>query len=230
MKELLNTRKFKLLSGIYILIVLLLTFIVHFDFNQLEYLLRISSIPFLMFIYYKTSVIRNNFYLLSLSAAAISNVLFISNDTNLLNYGLILFLIYRIITIFLVIKASSKLSFFTVLVGSVFFLFPLSYFIVLTQDSLGESFYVALINVILISVLGGLSLSNYLIEEGFKHTWLLLSTLLYTFLVFLFVIQKYYLFISIFEPIRVLVLMAAHYFFCLYVLLSEMTVKKSNHY
>lgn len=85
---------------------------------------------------------------------------------------------------------------------------------------------VAIVNVVLVSILGGLSLSNYLMEEGFKHTWLLVSTLLYTIIVFLFVIQKYYLFIPIFQPIRVLVLMSAHYFFYLYILMTEKQIGK----
>lgn len=226
MKEYLLNNYFKTLSSVYILIVLLLIVVVFFDYKTGEYFLKSVSIPVLMLLYYTTSHKKNKFYLTALFCAAVSNILFVSTDAVLLNYGLFAFLLYRIITIILVVKASNKLSFFTVSIGSIFFLFPLLYFIVLTQDSLGQSFFVAVVNVILISVLGGLSLSNYLMEEGFKHTWLLISTFLYTIIVFLFVIQKYYIFIPIFQPIRVLLLMSAHYFFYLYILMSEKQVDK----
>lgn len=226
MKEYLLNRYFKVLSVVFIVMIFLLIFVTFFENKTIEYILKSISIPVLMLLYITTSKRKNKSYLVALLCAAVSNVLFISTDVELLNYGLIAFLIYRIITIVLVIKASPKLSFFTVAVGSVFFLFPLLYFIVLTYSSLGQSFFVAVINVILISILGGLSLSNYLMEEGFKHTWLLISTFLYTIIVFLFVIQKYYLFIPIFQPIRVLVLMSAHYFFYLYLLMSEEQIDK----
>ncbi|RAR49047.1 hypothetical protein [Flavobacterium lacus] len=226
MKEYLNNWSFKVVSSIYLVVVLLLVFVVFFDFKTIEFILKSISIPVLLLLYVITSVRKNKLYLFALFSAAVSNILFISTDSDWLNYGLFAFLIYRIITIILVIKASTKLSFFTVGIGSVFFLFPLLYFIVLTQDSLGQSFLVAIINVVLVSILGGLSLSNYLMEEGFKHTWLLISTFLYTIIVFLFVIQKYYVFIPIFQPIRVLVLMSAHYFFYLYILMTEQQLDK----
>jgi len=226
MREYLLNRYFKVLSAVFILIVFLLIIVAFFEFKTIEYILKSVSIPVLMLLYYTTSRIKNKFYLVALLFASVSNILFITTDTDLLNYGLIAFLIYRVITIILVKKASPKLSFFTVAIGSVFFLFPLIYFIVLTQNSLGQSFIVAIINVVLVSILGGLSLSNYLMEEGFKHTWLLISTFLYTIIVFLFVIQKYYIFIPIFQPIRVLVLMSAHYFFYLYILMTEKQVDK----
>lgn len=221
MREYLLNRCFKVLSSVFVLIVFLLIIVAFFEYKTIEYILKSISIPVLMLLYALTSKRKNKSYLLALLCASVSNILFISTDEDLLNYGLIAFLIYRIITIILVIKASPKLSFFTVAIGSVFFLFPLIYFIVLTQNSLGQSFFAAVVNVILISILGGLSLSNYLMEEGFKHTWLLISTFLYTIIVFLFVIQKYYIFIPIFQPIRVLVLMSAHYFFYLYILMTE---------
>lgn len=226
MSEYLLNRYFKVLSAVFILIVFLLIIVAFFEFNTVEYILKSISIPVLMMLYILTSKSKNKSYLFALLCAAVSNILFISTDADVLNYGLIAFLIYRVITIILVIIASPKLSFFTVAIGSVFFLFPLLYFIVLTQNSLGQSFLAAVVNVILISILGGLSLSNYLMEEGFKHTWLLISTFLYTIIVFLFVIQKYYIFIPIFQPIRVLVLMSAHYFFYLYILMTEKQIDK----
>lgn len=228
MKEYLQIKYFKVVSSVFILIVFLLLVVVFLEYRRVEYILKSISIPVLMLLYAVTSEQKNKLYLFALLCAAMSNVLFITNDAVLLNYGLIAFLLYRFITIFLVVKASSSLSFFTVGIGSIFFLFPLMYFIVLTQDSLGQSFWVAVVNVVLVSLLGGLSLSNYLMDEGFKHTWLLISTFLYTIIVFLFVIQKYYLFIPIFQPIRVLVLMSAHYFFYLYLLMSEKQADKIN--
>ena len=221
MNSILNNKNFKSLSLVYGLIILILAVVAYLKLETGEYVLRMICIPTLMVLYFITSKSKNNLYLFSLLMATISNVLFIPKDLVFLKYGLIAFLVYRIITLYLVMKNSPKLTFFSVIIGSIFFLFPLLYFIILIEDSLGDSFFSGLINIILVSILGGMSLTNYLLESNFKHISLLTSTLLYTFLVLLFVIQNYFLYIRIFEPLRVIVLMAAHYFFCMYLLLTE---------
>ena len=221
MNSILNNKNFKSLSLVYGLIILILAVVAYLKLETGEYVLRMICIPTLMVLYFITSKSKNKLYLFSLLMATISNVLFIPKDLVFLKYGLIAFLVYRIITLYLVMKNSPKLTFFSVIIGSIFFLFPLLYFIILIEDSLGDSFFSGLINMILVSILGGMSLTNYLLESNFKHISLLTSTLLYTFLVLLFVIQNYFLYIRIFEPLRVIVLMAAHYFFCMYLLLTE---------
>lgn len=228
MNDLLNNKHFKLLSLFYGFIVLFLSVVVYLKLVEEEYVLRMICIPILMVLYYLTSKAKNKLYLFSLLMALLSNILFIPKGLDFLKYGLILFLIYRIITLFVVMKYSPKLSFFSVIIGSIFFLFPLLYFIILIEDSMGESFFVGLINIILVSILGGMSLTNYLLESNFKHISLLTSTLLYTFLVLLFVIQKFFLYILIFDPLRVIVLMTAHYFFCMYVLMTENEKEELN--
>jgi hypothetical protein len=221
MVEIIHNKKFKTISLLFSLIVLVLMVVTFFKMTTLEYIIRLFCIPIIMILYYVNSLKKSKLYLFSLAIATGSNILFISENILFLKYGLIAFLIYRIITLYIVIKYSPKLSFFSVIIGSVFFLFPLLYFIVLMEESMGESFFEGLVNIVLVSILGGMTLANYLMESNFKHISLLTSTLLYTLVVLLFVIQKYFIFILIFDPLRVIVLMAAHYFFCLYVMIAE---------
>jgi hypothetical protein len=221
MVEIIHNKKFKTISLLFSLIVLVLMVVTFFKMTTLEYIIRLFCIPIIMILYYVNSLKKSKLYLFSLVIATGSNILFISENILFLKYGLIAFLIYRIITLYIVIKYSPKLSFFSVIIGSVFFLFPLLYFIVLMEESMGESFFEGLVNIVLVSILGGMTLANYLMESNFKHISLLTSTLLYTLVVLLFVIQKYFIFILIFDPLRVIVLMAAHYFFCLYVMIAE---------
>jgi hypothetical protein len=93
--------------------------------------------------------------------------------------------------------------------------------VLLSYDSFQDSLIPAIVNVILIAVLGGMSVSNYLMEPAEKNTWLLISTLLFAFLTVIFVIQKYYIFIPILDSIRIIVLMGAHYIFYRYMLLTS---------
>ena len=228
MNSLFENNKFRGLSLLFVILILILSVVAYLELQSCEYILRIICIPTLMILYYLNSVSKSKIFLFSLLMATVSNILFIPNDIFYLKYGLIAFLIYRIITLFIVLKSSPKLAFFSVAIGSIFFLFPLLYFIILIEESMGESFFVGLINIILVSILGGMALTNYLLESNLKHISLLSSTLLYTFLVLLFVIQKYFLHISIFNPLRVILLMAAHYIFCMYVLLVENEKSISN--
>ena len=160
-------------------------------------------------------------YLATLLFATLSNLFFISDDIDTLTLGMLAYLIYRILTIIIVYKSTNKFYLVSMLLGAVLFMTPLLYFIILNQDSFGQSLVPAVINVFLISIIGGLSVSNYLMEEGVKNTWLLISTILFAFLAVIFVIQKYYMYIQILDSLRVIVFMGAHYIFYRYLLLSE---------
>lgn len=200
---------------------ILLAFLVLFNNLLLEYFLKIISMLSLALLYFDQSNSKSKWYFAALLFATISNLFFISSNMSSLTFGMITYLIYRLLTIIIVVKATQKCYIISVLIGIVLFLTPLIYFILLNQDSFNQSLIPAIINVFLISILGGLAVSNYLMEEGVKNTWLLISTLLFAFLAVIFVIQKYYLFIPILDSLRVIVLMGAHYIFYRYMLLAE---------
>jgi len=86
---------------------------------------------------------------------------------------------------------------------------------------LGASLYPAVVNGILISILSGISLSNYVLDDNRNNSWLAISTLLAIVLVYLFMIQKYYLPNDIFQPLSALIFAAAHYAYYKFVLISE---------
>lgn len=199
----------------------LLAFLVLFDNLFVEYFLKIISMLSLALLYFKKSSRKNKWYFSALLFATVSNLFFISDDISSLTLGMFAYLFYRLLTIIIVVKTTQKCYLLSVIIGTILFLTPLIYFIILNQGSFEQSLIPAVVNVVLISILGGLSVSNYLMEEGVKNTWLLISTILFAFLAVIFVIQKYYLFIPLLDSLRVIVLMGAHYIFYRYVLLSE---------
>lgn len=200
---------------------ILLAIFVLFDYLFLEYFLKTVSMLSLALLYYFKSIKKNKWYFAALLFATVSNLFFISDNISSLTLGLLAYLIYRLLTILIVIKATIKFYLVSVILGTILFLTPLLFFIILNQDSFGQSIIPAFINVVLISLLGGLSISNYLMEEGVKNTWLLISTILFAFLAVIFVIQKYYLFVIILDSLRAIVLMGAHYIFYRYMLLLD---------
>lgn len=172
-------------------------------------------------LYFFNSSVKNKWYFAALFFATISNLFFISNELVSLTIGMIAYMLYRFITICIVINATKKIYLVAVTLGTILFLTPLSFFILLNLDSFEQSLLPAILNVVMISILGGLSVSNYFMEESIKNTLLLISTTLFAFLAVIFLIQKYYLFVPILESVRVIVLVGAHYIFYRYILLIE---------
>jgi len=213
--------KHNLIEVVFFTTSILLAFIVLFDDFLFEVFLKIICMLSLASLYYIHSFHINKAYFFILFFATISNVFFIFDEISYLTLGMFSYVIYRLITIVIVVKATQKLYFFSIIIGMILFLLPLIYFILLNQGSFEQSLIPAIVNVVLISVLGGLSISNYLMEPSEKNTWLLISTLLFGFLAVLFVIQKYYLFIPILDSLRSIVFMCAHYIFYRYMLLIK---------
>lgn len=200
---------------------ILLAIIVLFDYFFIEYFFKILSLLFLGILYNFNSSIKNKWYFSALFFATISNIFFVSNELVALTIGMIAYLLYRFLTIRIVINATQKIYLVAVSLGAILFVTPLSYFIILNHDSFEHSLLPAILNVLMISILGGLSVSNYFMEASVQNTLLLISTTLFAFLAVIFLIQKYYLFIPVLESIRVIVLIAAHYIFYRYMLLTE---------
>lgn len=200
---------------------ILLAILVLLDYFIVEYFFKILSLLFLGILYNFNSSIKNKWYFWALFFATISNILFVSSELVSLTIGMIAYLLYRFLIIRIVINATQKIYLVAVSLGGILFLTPLSYFILLNHGSFEYSLLPAILNIVMISILGGLSVSNYFMEASIKNTLLLISTTLFAFLAVIFLIQKYYLFIPVLESIRVIVLMGAHYIFYRYILLTE---------
>jgi hypothetical protein len=123
MNSLFENNRFRGLSLLFVILILILSVVAYLELKSFEYILRIICIPTLMFLYYLNSVSKSKIFLFSLLMATVSNILFIPNDIFYLKYGLIAFLIYRFITLYIVLKSSPKLAFFSVAIGSIFFFF-----------------------------------------------------------------------------------------------------------
>lgn len=160
-------------------------------------------------------------YFTALFFAMCSNVFFLSIEPKYLLYGMIAFMFYRILTIVIVLDLINKLPLLPFFIACVPFAFIFSCLLNLTMNALGTSFYPAIVNAILISILSGISLSNYVLDDSRNNSWLAISTLLAIVLVYLFMIQKYYLPNDIFQPISALIFACAHYAYYKFVVISE---------
>jgi len=210
------------LTGLFFLVVGVLAYGVYFDMESVILYARVMAILLVFFIYFLSSFKKNKRYLISLLFSLLSILfLFKKSDIGVL-VATLFFLIFIVLITQIVIKNTNKISFIPVILGFLPFLSILFYLIFLTYSSLGLNYVPSIINALIISFLGGLAVSNFVLEEdNMKNIWLLISTLLFILLIFVFMIEKYYLSVQVFKPIRTISFFGGHYLFMRYLLLWE---------
>ncbi len=217
-----TTKTTDLLSVLYLVLVVILAFSIYHNTTLVIGLSRVVCMVLIVVIYLLNSVKKDKVYLYSLLCCFISVLLFFfdQTETGVLASG-IFFIIYRILTIKIVFEKAKIIRIIPVFLGSIPFLSFLLYIVFLTHSSLGPNFYPAIIHVVLISLMAGVVVANYILEDDVKNTWLLTSVLFFTIMIFVFVIERYYLEIELFKPLRSMTFYLGQYLFLKYMILSE---------
>lgn len=193
-----------------------------FEYRAFIFVFKMLLMPMLILLYWKTSAVRNKFYLIGLLFAFVANILFIYKENfDFIILGAAAFLIFRIISIYLIMKSIKIKKFFPVIIGSLPFVFIYFYLTCLTIDELGDGLLIYIIQSIFMSFLGGLSVGSYMINDNRKNYWLLISALLFTVNQILLVIKLFYLSVIIFQPISMALYCFAQYGFYKFIILSE---------
>ncbi|WP_309641601.1 lysoplasmalogenase family protein [Flavobacterium sp.] len=217
-------RDFKIngLTILYFAIAFILLMAEYWKSTSLLSVFKPLLIPSLMMLYLVTSKNKCYWYVAALFFAFCSNVflLFIDNP-KLLFYGIMAFLFYRIASIITIVKKGDEIVLLPLVLATVPFLFIFSYLIYVMVNPSNPNFYPTIINDIIISIFSGLGLSNYVMNDNKQNSWLIISTLLFTFLVILFMVENFYIPNEVFKPLSAVVFSLAHYAFYLFVIESE---------
>ncbi len=199
-----------------------------FSLKQMLSVFKPMLIPTILVLYLLTSSKNNWVYISSLFFALSSNVFLLFSTPVFLLYGNLAILLFFILAIMLVLKRIEKFLLLPFIIATLPFLFIFSSLLNLTMTTESPSFIPSAINGLLLSVLAGLSLSAYVMNDSKANSWLAISTLLFIVLAFLFMIQKYYLANIAFQPISALVFSFAHYAFYKFVIESESTTSHAT--
>lgn len=192
-----------------------------FSYLSFIYLLKSLLSPLLIAIYWISSKKRNNYFILALLFVLVANIFFVSKEFNSILIGSIFFMFYRIIIIYLVIKAVRVKSYLPVFLGSVPFIIAFLYITSLTIDELGDGLYIYIMQVLFISFLGGFSLANYIIDNNKMNFWLLISCMLFTLIQLIFILKMFYISVFIFQPIAMVFYTFAQFSLYKFMILSE---------
>lgn len=147
----------------------------------------------LVTLYWCASERRNPLYIGAMVLSSVTNALFIpTDDADMLAIGLIVFTVHRILVLILVFKLVKVRDVVPVAIGTVPFLLVFFYMLA-SSDVPEESFAVMVLQNILISLFGGLAVSNYMMHDDRRNSWLLICGLLFVALQFIVFIEKYWL-------------------------------------
>jgi hypothetical protein len=194
-----------------------------FQYTPLIIIVKPLMPIFLMVLYRYASDQRSLLFFLAIIFSVITNVLFIPNDPQMLFFGIIAFMIHRIIILIYIFKLVKIRDYIPVAIATIPFLLVFFYLLA-SSEVPEESFIVLVIQNILISVFGGIALSNYIMNDNKKNSWLLICGLLFVALQFIVFIEKYYLSNlspTIFRPIAMGLNAFAFYTFYEFVLAIE---------
>jgi hypothetical protein len=173
---------------------------------------RLSIIPLLMVLYYISSKKKNGIYFMALFFSFMMNLFFLKSTLASLFYGQIAYAAYRFLTVVLVFKIIKEAKILSLVIAVIPFVSVFSYLLVLVEKSLLISIYPSVVSIVLMSVLGGVSLSNYVFNDNKKNTFFLISCLLFTSQIFVFAIQKHFS-LDLFLPIGAVIYSVSNYIF-----------------
>ncbi len=181
----------------------------------------------LIVIYYIESEQKNKIFVLLLLFSLTTNILFIPNTPDYLHYALIVFTIHRILVVFMVVSLQKIKDYIPFLIATLPFLLIFFYLFMETAEIPARSFLLLLLQNILISILSGLALSSYVMNDNKQNSVLLISVLLFIMLQFVVFIEKFLLvneYNSILRPLAMTFNVLAFFSLYKYVIIAE----KSN--
>jgi hypothetical protein len=150
--------------------------------------LETKSLPVLFFWVYITS--------------SLTNILFIPENETILFYGVIIFTIHRLLLLYLIKKSIGSLNWYIVTSIAVL-LFAIFYYLFLETSEVPNNSYVLLIfHVFLVSILGSISITNYIKKDTIMSAYLLIAGLLFISLQLVIYIEKYFLHSIDIVPLR----------------------------
>ncbi|WP_295333084.1 lysoplasmalogenase family protein [Flavobacterium sp.] len=194
------------------------------EYNEDMYLIWLTKpliLPLLMAYYIRRSAKANVFFSVALLFCWLANLFFIESTWNYILLGVVSFLVYRILVIGIVLKKVKMPSFFPLIIGSIPFLFIYASVAIFTFSTLGDSLYLFLVQGAFTIFLGGLSLGNYMMTSNKPNRILFVSTILFAFNQFVFLLRFYYEEANLFQAISMILFVWAQYLLTKYMLNTE---------
>jgi len=219
--SLLKNKLSNLLFFFYFLISLIEISAEFFKDNQIIWFAKPLIIPLLVFYYWRVSKELNKLFIIALLLNWLANIFFIYQDYNSTLIGSLLFLGYRVLIVYIVMKIVKFPGFIPIIISSIPFLISYIYFINHNFESLDNGIYIFVLQGIFIIFLMAFAISNYIFKPNKLSKLLLLSSLFFIAIQFLMVLKLSNVYFNIFQSLAMFLFVIGQYLLVKFLLLSE---------
>jgi hypothetical protein len=152
-----------------------------------------------------------------------TNILFIPKGADYIFYALVVFTVHRIFLIYYFFKIIKIKDYYPLIIATIPFLFLFFYIFIGIEVFTERVYYLMILHNTGISVLGGLALSNYVMNDNNRSSWLLICVILFVSIHFIVFVEKFYFEIKILRPIAMILNALGYYSFYRFILETERT-------
>lgn len=211
----------KLLIILYFINLLLYSFSSLLGIERLETGFWFIRIPILMLLYLISSKERKWIYFMGLAFYQAASVFFATGNTSLFLFGTYASVLFKLCLALLVLDLITSKNRLAVAIAVVPFFVIYLYVINFVVDSLGESYYIWIVNAFLTSFLGGVAIINYINTPNPKEYWLLLSAIFFIIQIGAFFVNKFYVKNEAVYQMVILLYGVSHFTFYQFLILKE---------
>ncbi|TBX66613.1 hypothetical protein EZL74_10545 [Flavobacterium silvisoli] len=183
-------------------------------------------LPLLTAYYLIVSQKINQLFIVALAFNWVANLLFIQNTFQFIVYGVLFFVIYRILIIYIVVNKVKMPSLIPLIIGCIPFAFIYMSVTIFTYNALGNGVYLFLLQGVFTIFLGGFSLGNYIMDSNKSNSLLLISTLFMAFNQFVFLLKLYYEQVNVLQAFAMLLFIAGQLLLTLYMFNTEKNIQR----
>lgn len=177
--------------------------------------------PLLLLIYISATKKYNMLFILGLLAAWIGNIFLISQEMDMVMIGSVFFLVYRIFITLMAMRIAKFPGTLPMILGALPFLFLYLFVTNMAYDELGPRFVIFVVQGLLVIFFGGFCVGNYILKSSKSNTYLLISTILFTFAQFIIVLKIFYKSHTVLQPLSMLTFIFGQYLLYQFLLLEE---------
>lgn len=203
-----------------------------FSFKVILFAFRPLVALLIIYLYWVTSKERNMLFFMTLFFLFLTSIFILSGSITFLILGLIGVLTHRILLIFYIIKLNKIKDFVPILIAIIPFVFIFSYLLSISDEIPKGSYYPLVVQNILVSILAGVILSNYFMNDSNNSPWLAIFGLLSTALYFTVFIEKCFLSNlppTYFRPLAMILFVTSYYSFYRFVIdIETINAKKES--
>ncbi|MDI5888240.1 hypothetical protein [Flavobacterium yafengii] len=195
-----------------------------FSFKVILFAFRPLVAILLIYLYWVTSKERNVFFYMTVFFLLLTSIFILFESMLFLILGLIGIFTHRILLIFYIIKLNKIKDFVPILIAIIPFVFIFSYLLSISDEIPKGSYYPLVAQNILVSILAGVILSNYFMNDSNNSPWLAIFGLLSTALYFTVFIEKCFLSNlppTYFRPLAMILYVTSYYSFYRFVIDAE---------